>query len=114
MTEPSRDEVRAALAAVLRPRDRDAAITVLGAGNDDLEPGRVWLAALADGGWAVATWPREYGGRAASRDEAGTIVSELMGFEQPDLYPYIVGLQIVAPTPLTWRRPSSARDGCIR
>ena len=83
---------------MLRPRDSDAPITVLGAGNDDLEPGRAWLSALADGGWAVATWPREYGGRAASREEAGTIARELTAFEQPDLYPYIVGLQIVAPT----------------
>jgi alkylation response protein AidB-like acyl-CoA dehydrogenase len=98
VTAPSRDEVRAALAAVLRPRDNAAPVTVLGAGNDDLEPGREWLAALAEGGWAIPTWPREYGGRAASREEAGTIARELAAFEQPDLYPYIVGLQIVAPT----------------
>jgi alkylation response protein AidB-like acyl-CoA dehydrogenase len=94
----NRDEVRSALAALLRPRDRDAPVTVLGAGNDDLEPGRAWLAALADGGWAVPAWPVEHGGRGASPAEVALIARELTSFEQPDLYPYLVGLHIVAPT----------------
>jgi alkylation response protein AidB-like acyl-CoA dehydrogenase len=110
VTPPSRDEVRAALAAVLRPRDSAVPVTVLGAGNDDLEQGREWLAALADGGWAVPTWPLEYGGRAASREEAGAIARELGAFEQPDLYPYIVGLHIVAPTLVDMATP----DQCAR
>jgi len=93
----SSDEVRAALAAVLRPRDADAPVTVLGAGSDDLEAGRAWLSSLADGGWAVSTWPAEYGGRGASPAEAGAIAREFGAFEQPDLYPYLVGLQVAAP-----------------
>ena len=101
----TRDEVRAALAAALRPRDPDVPVTVLGAGSDDLGPGRGWLVALADGGWAVPTWPTEYGGRGASPAEAATIAHELGAFEQPDLYPYLVGLHIVAPTLLTTATP---------
>src|SRR5215210_6140199 len=46
--------------------------TVLGAGNDDLEPGRAYLRARADG--------------------------EPLPDEVPDLYPYAVGLGLVAPT----------------
>jgi alkylation response protein AidB-like acyl-CoA dehydrogenase len=60
------DEFRAGVRAVLEerltPRRADGTFTVLGAGSDDLEAGRRYLRALADGGWAVPTWPREYGG----------------------------------------------------
>ena len=49
--------VRAALEARLTPRDAGDTFTVLGAGRDDLEAGRAYLRALADGGWAVPTWP---------------------------------------------------------
>ena len=97
--------MRAALAAVLRERDPDAPVTVLGAGSDDLEAGRAYLAALVDGGWAVPTWPVEYGGRGASPDESALIARELARFEQPDLYPYLVGLGVVAPTLLTEATP---------
>src|SRR5213075_2706293 len=45
--------VRAALDARLTPRDAGDTFTVLGAGRDDLEAGRAYLRALADGGWAV-------------------------------------------------------------
>ena len=99
------EEVRTALAAVLQPRDAQRPITVLGAGNDDLEAGRAFLAALADGGWAVPTWPVEYGGRGASREEATLIARELARFEQPDLYPYLVGLQVAALTLLELATP---------
>jgi alkylation response protein AidB-like acyl-CoA dehydrogenase len=99
------DEVRAVLAAVLQPRDPQRPITVLGAGNDDLEAGRAFLAALAEGGWAVPTWPVEYGGRGASREEATLIARELTRFEQPDLYPYLVGLQVAALTLLELATP---------
>jgi len=99
------EEVRTVLAAVLQPRDPQRPITVLGAGNDDLEAGRAFLAALADGGWAVPTWPVEYGGRGASREEATLIARELTRFEQPDLYPYLVGLQVAAQTLLELATP---------
>jgi alkylation response protein AidB-like acyl-CoA dehydrogenase len=106
----STEEVRAALAGVLRPRNPEMPVTVLGAGSDDLEPGRAYLGALADGGWAVPTWPAEYGGRGASPAEGATVARELAAFEQPDLYPFLVGLSVVAPTLLTAATP----DQCAR
>ncbi len=101
----SDEEVRAALAAVLRPRDLNEQFTVLGAGSDDIETGRAYLAALTHGGWVVPTWPLEYGGRGASNEEAAVIARELAHFEQPDLYPFLVGLSVVAPTLLELATP---------
>jgi alkylation response protein AidB-like acyl-CoA dehydrogenase len=106
---PSAEEIRAALGAVLRERSEHETVAVLGAGADDLADGRTWLAALADGGWAVPTWPVEYGGRAASSDEVTRIARELAAFHQPDLYPYLVGLHVVAPTLLTSATPEQCR-----
>jgi alkylation response protein AidB-like acyl-CoA dehydrogenase len=108
------DTVRAALAQVLRPRAADDAVTILGAGSDDLEVGRAYLTALADGGWMVPTWPAEFGGRGMTPADAGVVSRALAGFEAPDLYPYLVGLHVVAPTLLAiaseeqkhrWLRP---------
>jgi alkylation response protein AidB-like acyl-CoA dehydrogenase len=96
-----RSEVRAALSERLRPKSRDAGFSFLGAGQDDLEAGRVLLSALADGGWAVPTWPAEWGGREASPEQAAIIAQELSRFEVPDLYPFMVGLSLVGPTLLT-------------
>jgi alkylation response protein AidB-like acyl-CoA dehydrogenase len=92
------EEVHDALAAVLRPPSDDETVAVLGAGVDDLEDGRAFLAALADGGWAVPAWPVEYGGRGAAAEEIALISRELTRFHQPDLYPYLVGLHVLAPT----------------
>jgi alkylation response protein AidB-like acyl-CoA dehydrogenase len=109
----------AALAGVVPRRRAGDPVTVLGAGTDDLEPGRAYLAALADGGWAVPTWPREYGGRGASPAEVAAIAAALARFAVPDLYPYLVGLHVVGPTLLTvatprqcarWLRPIRAGD----
>ncbi|MEZ5232439.1 MAG: acyl-CoA dehydrogenase family protein [Acidimicrobiales bacterium] len=43
--------------------------TALGAGSDDLDSGRRYLHAAADGGWAVPAWPRGLGGRDADAEE---------------------------------------------
>ena len=91
-------EVRSALAARLRPRAADAGFSFLGAGQDDLTDGRVLLSALADGGWAVPTWPVRWGGRAATPEQAAIIAHELARFEVPDLYPFMVGVALVGPT----------------
>jgi len=103
-------EIRAELAARLRPRDVEAGATVLGAGSDDLEAGRAWLAALADGGWAVPTWPRDFGGRDATPEEAAAIAREVAAFHQPDLYPYLVALHVVGPTLVV----AGTREQCAR
>jgi alkylation response protein AidB-like acyl-CoA dehydrogenase len=93
-----RAAVRAALDERLAPRRADGAFTVLGAGSDSLDAGRSYLRALADGGWAVPTWPREYGGLGATPTQAAIVAQELARFEVPDLYPYVIGLAIAGPT----------------
>ena len=61
------DAIRAELdAAGLEPRRPDQRMTSMGAGSDDLESGRAYLAATVTGGWAVPTWPSELGGRDAA------------------------------------------------
>jgi alkylation response protein AidB-like acyl-CoA dehydrogenase len=102
-------EARAAFASRLDPRRPGRPITVLGAGNDDLAPGRAFLAALAPGGWVVATWPADCGGRGASVDDAAVIAEELAAFEAPDLYPYLVGLHVVGPTLVALATPEQRR-----
>ena len=99
MTAPDdfRAGVRAALKARLISGGGDT-FTVLGAGSDDLEAGRAYLRALADGGWAVPTWPAEYGGLGATPAQAGVVAQELARFDVPDLYPYLIGLAIAGPT----------------
>jgi len=104
-TEVLRAEARAAFSELLSPRRADQPTAVLGAGADDLEPGRAYLEALAPGGWAVPTWPRALGGRDASPEEAGVIGEELARFAVPDLYPYLVGLHVVGPTLLSVASP---------
>jgi alkylation response protein AidB-like acyl-CoA dehydrogenase len=94
--------VRAALAArlgdSLDARRSDDPVVVLGAGSDDLEAGRAYLHALADGGWAVPTWPREHGGLGLEPRRAAIVDRELGRFRVPDLYPFLVGLALVGPT----------------
>jgi alkylation response protein AidB-like acyl-CoA dehydrogenase len=97
-TPSEREIVRAALTARLAARRANRATTVLGAGSDDLETGRAYLHALADGGWAVPTWPVEHGGMGATGERLAMVQQELARFEVPDLYPFLVGLALVGPT----------------
>ncbi len=91
-------EVRAALSERLELRTAADPVVVLGAGNDDLEPGRAYLRALSDGGWAVPTWPREHGGMGLEARGAAVVNRELARFRVPDLYPFMVGIALVGPT----------------
>jgi len=65
-----REEVREQLAARLRPRAPGAPVVVMGAGSDDIEPGRRYLATLAEVGLSTPRWPREHGGLGATSEEA--------------------------------------------
>ncbi len=94
----SEEEIRATIAAILPPRDRDTVRTVLGAGSDDVETSRSYLRRAAGGGWVVPTWPRAHGGRGAGRAEAALVARVLREFAVPDLYPVLVGLHLVGPT----------------
>lgn len=93
-----RTRARRALAEVLPARDADHRSTVMGAGSDDFESGRRMLAGLAAGGWAVPTWPAEHGGMGASRAEADVVAEVLGEFDTPDMYPFLVGLDLIGPT----------------
>jgi alkylation response protein AidB-like acyl-CoA dehydrogenase len=86
------------LQPLLKRRDASTVVGVLGAGSDDLESGRSYLARLADGGFAVPTWPKEHGGMGLSQAEADAVRSALREFEAPDMYPFLVGLDLIGPT----------------
>jgi alkylation response protein AidB-like acyl-CoA dehydrogenase len=88
----------AELDAILARRRSDARVAVLGAGSDDLDSGRAYLAKLAAGGYAVPTWPVEDGGMGLSGLEADAVRDALARFEAPDLYPFLVGLDLIGPT----------------
>jgi alkylation response protein AidB-like acyl-CoA dehydrogenase len=99
------DEVRGALDALgdaLPRRTENTRMSTMGAGSDDLDAGRRYLAAAVDGGWATPTWPKRYGGRDAEPTDARTIGRVLREFAVPDLYPYMIGLGMAGPTLLQW------------
>jgi len=100
-----RTSVRDVLAARLTRRRAGDSFTVLGAGSDDVDAGRAYLRALADGGWAVPTWPKEYGGLGATPAQAAVVAQELAHFDVPDLYPYVIGLAIAGPTLIAHATP---------
>jgi alkylation response protein AidB-like acyl-CoA dehydrogenase len=100
-----RDGVRRALSQRLPPRPAGAGVTVLGAGSDDLDAGRKFLALLADGGYAVPGWPEEHGGMGATPRQAAIVGEELGGFDVPDLYPFMVGISLVGPVILAHGTP---------
>ena len=95
---PLRERVRQELASLLDARDPEARTVVLGAGRDDIEPGRRFLRILAGGGYAVPAWPVAHGGMDLSPAEAEVVGDVLSGFETPDLYPFLVGLGLIGPT----------------
>jgi alkylation response protein AidB-like acyl-CoA dehydrogenase len=99
------ESVRAELSSRLSPRRGAEAVSVLGAGNDDLEAGRRYLDALEGSGLAIPSWPREYGGLDATPDDVAVIRRELADFAVPDLYPYLVGVELVGPTLLAHGSP---------
>jgi len=86
------------LAARLVPRRPDEHLQIMGAGSDDLESGRRFLATLSEGGMAVPRWPERLGGMGATPDQAAIVAQELATFETPDLYPFMVGIGLVGPT----------------
>ncbi len=77
-----RAETRAWLEANCPPEMRQPAT-----GEDDIcwggrharlsEPQRVWLQRMAERGWTVPTWPREYSGGGLSADEARVLAQEM-------------------------------------
>src|SRR5260370_36241735 len=56
-----------------------------------------WQRKLYDGGWAGISWPREYGGRGASRLHEGLFWQEMAQAGAPPLA-NVRGLGIIGPT----------------
>ena len=101
----SDDDIRAALGAFVERRTPGMRTASMGVGSDDLETGRAYLQASAEGGWAVPSWPVELGGRGAGADENRAIGRIRREFAIPDLYVYQVGLAMVGPTLLAHGTP---------
>ena len=108
------DDIRAALDGLLERRTEETRLTSMGAGSDDLDNGRAYLAATVEGGWHVPTWPADHGGRDASPAENALVGSMLREYVVPDLYPFAIGLGMVGPALLAhgtaeqqqrWLRP---------
>ncbi|MGH9056992.1 MAG: acyl-CoA dehydrogenase family protein [Acidimicrobiales bacterium] len=95
-----RADTSSRLARLLRPASEGAPVGVLGAGSDDLESGRAYLVTLAGGGFAVPGWPVAHGGMGLDQAGADTVRSVLAEFEAPDMYPFLVGLDLIGPTVL--------------
>jgi alkylation response protein AidB-like acyl-CoA dehydrogenase len=100
-----RERTIAELDRILPRRDPAARVSVLGAGNDDLESGRAYLGQLSEGGYAVPSWPEEHGGMGLDPKAAESVKAALAEFEAPDLYPFLVGLDLIGPTILEHTRP---------
>lgn len=88
--EAFRAETRAWLEENCPPGARGPGYIPLGSHTIELEPDtRVWLERMAERGWTVPTWPKEYGGAELEREEYNVLVEELQ--------------KIGARTPLTGR-----------
>ena len=76
------DEFRAStrdwLANNCPPGAREAGQIAWGSRKIELEPDvRLWLERMAERGWTVPTWPREYGGAELTRDQYTVLIDEL-------------------------------------
>jgi alkylation response protein AidB-like acyl-CoA dehydrogenase len=98
-------QTEAALAQLLPRRNEHTRVGVLGAGSDDLDSGRAYLSRLVPGGYAVPTWPVEHGGMGLDQPEADVVRTVLRRFEAPDMYPFLVGLDLIGPTILVHSTP---------
>jgi alkylation response protein AidB-like acyl-CoA dehydrogenase len=76
--EAFRAETRAWLEQNCPPGARGPGQIAWGSRRINLEPDvRLWLDRMAERGWTVPTWPREYGGAALSRAEYTVLIEEL-------------------------------------
>jgi alkylation response protein AidB-like acyl-CoA dehydrogenase len=73
-----RAETRAWLEANCPPGARGHGQVAWGSRRIQLEPDvQLWLERMAERGWTVPTWPREYGGAALDRDRYTVLIDEL-------------------------------------
>jgi alkylation response protein AidB-like acyl-CoA dehydrogenase len=77
-SEQFRADTRRWLEANCPPGARGPGQTAWGSRRIELEPDvRLWLERMAERGWTVPTWPREYGGAALTRDQYTVLIDEL-------------------------------------
>ncbi|GAW40302.1 Acyl-CoA dehydrogenase [Brevundimonas sp. SH203] len=86
-----RAEVRAFLEAALTPEMRTAPRTIM---LLDVDLQQAWHKRLAGRGWAVPTWPEDYGGTGWSREQQAIFEEELVRANAPALSP---NLQMIGP-----------------
>ncbi|MED5292597.1 MAG: acyl-CoA dehydrogenase family protein [Actinomycetota bacterium] len=110
MSDLTEEQIRSALDSILERRNADTRLTTMGAGSDDLEAGRRYLANTVTDGWHVPTWPAQHGGRNASASQNALIGSVLREFIVPDLYPFAIGLGMVGPALLTHGNDSQQEE----
>ena len=73
-----RRETRAWLEENCPPGARGPGQVAWGSSRIELQPDtRLWLERMAERGWTVPTWPREYGGAELGRDEYRVLIEEL-------------------------------------
>ncbi len=76
--EEFRRQTRAWLEENCPPGARGDGPVPLGSSKVAMEPDvRLWLERMAEKGWTVPTWPKQYGGAELSRDEYRVLVDEL-------------------------------------
>ena len=104
------DRVRAELTGRLAPRRDGPSTRRCSAPATTIStPAARTSRALEGSGLAVPSWPREYGGLARRPEQVAIVRRELAEFDVPDLYPYLVGLELVGPTLLAHGTPRAVR-----
>ena len=94
-----RKRARAFLEAHLTPLDPDETPHGLLDSEDDsqVQKAKDWQATKFDNGWAVLTWPKEFGGQAMGRLEAAVFAQEEARFRTPPPI-YGIGHGMLGPT----------------
>ena len=110
MNDLTEEQIRTELALILDRRSADTRLSTMGAGSDDLDEGRRYLANTVRDGWHVPTWPKEHGGQDASAHQNSLIGRVLREFVVPDLYPFAIGLGMVGPALLEHGTEVQQRD----
>jgi alkylation response protein AidB-like acyl-CoA dehydrogenase len=93
-----RAEARAWLEAHAPPRDPDAPrVSMGGVGPTYVQQCKQWQRTLFDGGWAGIPWPKEYGGRGGTGQQAAIFAQEQAKFDVSNGV-FAVGIGMVGPT----------------
>ena len=105
-----RAEARAWLEANADPRTGDEASSMTRASSEGhVERCQAWQRTLYDGGWAGITWPKEYGGRGGTANEARIFNEEQAGFDVTT-GAFAVAIGMVGPTLIAHGTPEQQQQ----